>query len=144
MQPPSVLMWSRHRNLGARPTGKQRWSEKEGNELALSFAEPKLLLLPFFLVEINKIIAEASKGSKFYENERIKDEQLGRKIQATLQKVRLLDLLTLASAAFTESFLFVLRNISHYQKCTLTLRLHAFPTTERLPPPNSRHPSTRS
>ncbi|KAL7411171.1 hypothetical protein BDY24DRAFT_396835 [Mrakia frigida] len=36
--------------------------------------------------EINKIIAEASKGSKFYENERVKDELLGRKIQATLQK----------------------------------------------------------
>lgn len=43
--------------------------------------------MPSFSAEINKIIAEASKGSKFYENERVKDELLGRKIQATLQKV---------------------------------------------------------
>lgn len=58
----------------------------------MSFVEPCLPSHPtFHLPEINKIIAEASKGSKFYENERIKDVQLGRKIQATLQKVRLLD-----------------------------------------------------
>ena len=37
--------------------------------------------------EINRIILEASKGSKFYENERKKDEELGRKINATLKKV---------------------------------------------------------
>jgi hypothetical protein len=37
--------------------------------------------------EINRIIVEASKGSKFYEREIVKDEELGRKINATLRKV---------------------------------------------------------
>ncbi|CED84193.1 Predicted DNA damage inducible protein [Phaffia rhodozyma] len=36
--------------------------------------------------EINKIIAEASKGSKFYENEREKDEKLGIQIMKLLDK----------------------------------------------------------
>lgn len=36
--------------------------------------------------EINKVIAEASKGSKFYENERKKDAELTEKIEKLIKK----------------------------------------------------------
>lgn len=36
--------------------------------------------------EINRVIAEASKGSKFYENERKKDEELTEKIESLIKK----------------------------------------------------------
>ena len=36
--------------------------------------------------EINRIIAEASKGSKFYENERKKDIELTEKIEKLIKK----------------------------------------------------------
>lgn len=36
--------------------------------------------------EINRIIAEASKGSKFYENERKKDLELAQKIERLIRK----------------------------------------------------------
>jgi hypothetical protein len=37
--------------------------------------------------EVNRIIAQASVGSSFYENERKKDEELGKKIEKLLARV---------------------------------------------------------